>query len=125
MKRILLSALILLISTTTAIAIEKGEICVSRGEDNGILNIKAVEITANEEHLFWIAGGERKCVEVRPGEYRVVAQSSDPYDPTDKKPATWKSKPLTVGVKKGGKAIISVSAVSQGAAYVGPWKLKQ
>jgi hypothetical protein len=125
MKRILFSALILLISTTTALAIEKGEICVSRREDNGALNLRAAQITANGEHLFWITGGERKCIEVWPGEYRIVAQSSDPYNPNDKNPATWKSKPPTVRVQEGGKAVIFVAPVSQGATYIGPWELKQ
>ena len=125
MKIILLSVLVFLVTGISAIAMEKGEICVSRGEDNGVLNIRPAQITANEKHLFWISGGERKCVTVKPGKYRTVAQSSDPYDPNDKNATTWKSQPLTILVKKDSKVIIYVTPGSQDTAYVGSWKLKK
>ena len=89
------------------------------------MNIGRTEITANEEHLLWIAGGERKCAELEPGQYRIIAQSSDPYDPDHKNPNTWMSKPLIVKLRKGANVEIVVSPVSQGAASVGPWELKQ
>ena len=117
--------MVALVLSATAFASENAQICISREENGGVLNIKPAEIMANENHLLWIAGGEKKCAEVEPGQYSIIAQSSDPYDPNDKNPTTWKSKPLIVVVEKGTKAEIRVFPVSQGAAYIGPWELKR
>jgi hypothetical protein len=121
----LVPVMIALILSATASASENAQICISREESGGVLNIRPAQITANEKHLFWIAGGERKCAEVEPGQYGIIAQSSDPYDPNDKNPATWRSKPLIVSLQAGAKVEITVFPVSQGAAYVGPWELKR
>jgi len=40
LKIILLSTLIFFISIFPVLATEKGEVCVSREEDNGVLNVK-------------------------------------------------------------------------------------
>jgi hypothetical protein len=117
-----MSALVL---SVTAFAFENAQICVSREESGGVLNIRPAEIMANGNHLLWVAGGERKCAEVESGQYSIIAQSSDPYDPNDTKPTTWKSKPLTVILQKGTKVEITLYPVSQGAAYVGPWELRR
>jgi len=121
----LIPMMVALVLSATAFASENAQICISREENGGVLNIKPAEIMANENHLLWIAGGEKKCAEVEPGQYSIIAQSSDPYDPNDKNPTTWKSKPLIVVVEKGTKAEIRVFPVSQGAAYIGPWELKR
>lgn len=120
----LIPVMIALILSATAFASENAQICISREESGGVLNIRPAEITANGNHLLWIAGGERKCAEVEPGQYSIIAQSSDPYGPNDKNPTTWTSKPLMVALKKGAKVEIIVYPVSQGAVYVGPWGLK-
>jgi hypothetical protein len=94
-----MSALVL--SVTAAFAFENAQICVSQEEGEGVLNIRPAEIMANGNHLLSVAGGERKCVEVGPGQYSIIAHSSDPYDPNDTKPTTWKSKALIVILTEG------------------------
>jgi hypothetical protein len=125
MVRKLILVTIALILSATAFASENAQICISREESGGILNIRPAEITANGNHLLWIAGGERKCAEVKPGQYSIIAQSSDPYDPNDKKPTTWRSEPLIAVLQAGAKVDIIVFPVSRGAAYVGPWELRR
>jgi len=121
----LISVIIVVILSATVFASENAQVCVSREESGGVLNIRPAEITANEHHLLWIAGGERKCTDVEPGQYSIIAQSSEPYEPNDKKPTTWKSKPLIVVLRAGEKVEIMVFPVSQGNTYVGPWDLKR
>jgi len=121
----LIPVIIVLILSATVFASENAQICISRDESGGVLNIRPAEITANKHHLLWIAGGETKCTDVEPGQYSIIAQSSDPYDPNDKKATTWKSKPLIVVLRAGEKVEITVFPVSQGTAYVGPWELKR
>jgi hypothetical protein len=121
----LVPLLVALAFSAMAVASENAQFCISREESGGVLNVRRTEIMANEEHLLWINGGERKCVEMKPGNYRIIAQSSDPYDPNDNKLTTWKSKPLIVVLRAGEKVEITVFPVSQGTAYVGPWELKQ
>ena len=121
----LIPVIIALVLSVTAFASESTQICISREEDLGVLNIRPAEITANGNHLFWIIGGEKKCAEVDPGQYSIVAQSSDPYDPNDKNPTTWRSKPLVVVLERGAKVKITVFPLSQGPTYVGPWELKR
>ena len=114
----------LLILATSAFASDKAQICVSREENEGVLNIRPTEITANEKHILWIAGGEKKCFKVNPGQYSIIAQSSDPYDPDDKKSDSWKSKPLIVTVEVDKKVNVAVFPVSKGTTYTGSWELK-
>lgn len=125
MTRRFILLLIAFIISVSAFASDNTQICFSREENGGVLNIRGAEITANGKHLLWIYGGESKCVEVAPGQYSIIAQSPDPYNPNDKNPATWKSQPLMLSVQGGSKLEITVLAVSQGATYVGPWQLKQ
>ena len=122
--KIFFTTLILFFSTA-AIVLGDGQICVSRQEDGGVMNIRPAEITANGKHILWINGGENKCIDMQPGQYTIVAQSSDPYDPHDDKPDTWKSKPLLVNVKNDKKVNIDVSPISSKEGYTGPWRLKE
>jgi len=106
-------------------AAENAQICFSREESQGVLNIRPAEITANDKSLFWIAGGERKCARIDPGQYNIIARSSDPYDPNDKKPSSWMSKPLAISLHKNEIVEMTVLPISQGAAFVGPWEIKE
>lgn len=121
MIRTITLSLLLIAISTTVFSDSSAQICVSREENNGVLNIRPVEITANDKHILWISGGESKCVEVAPGQYSIIAKSPDPYDPYDKNPATWKSKELLLSVQAGSRLEINVFPVSQGAS----WELKQ
>ena len=123
MKQIIIFLLVVLSFTATVIADEKTEICISRNENNGVLNIKPAEITINEKHFLWIFGGERKCCEIESGQYIIIAQSPDPYYPNDKNPATWKSVPLTLAVQAGAKVEILLRPIAHDAEYAG-WELK-
>ena len=121
----ILLVIIAITLSVAAFASETSQICVSRQEDGGVLNIRPAEITANGKSILWIVGGEKKCVEVTDGRYSIVAQSADPYDPNDKRPNTWKSKPLLVTVEIGKKANIAVFPISKDVGYAGPWELKK
>jgi hypothetical protein len=113
------------IFSSAAIVFGGGQVCISRQEDCGVMNIRPAEITANGKPISWINGGENKCVDIQPGQYALVAQSSDPYDPNDNKPDTWKSKPLLVMVKNNKKVKLVVSPISSKKGYVGPWLLRE
>ncbi len=102
--------IILAASLISAVPAFGSELCVSREENNGVINIRKVEITANGKRLFSLIGGERKCAEVKPGNYIIYAQSSNPFEKTDENKKAWVSKPLPV---------------FRGAEYVGPWLLKK
>jgi len=123
-KRIILVIIFITLSCE-AFASDTSQICVSRQEARGVLNIRPAEITANGKSILWIVDGETKCVEMIAGRYKIVAQSADPYDPNDKRPNTWQSKPLLVTVETGKKANIAVSSILKSAGYTGPWKLKK
>jgi hypothetical protein len=123
MKIFLLAGIILTLITSSVLAAEKAEICINRGEDHGVLNIRPVQVIANGKEIVSITGGERKCVFVETGRYSIVAQSSDPYDPNDINPKTWQSKPLKVVAHSNIKKEIIIKPISRGAEYVGPWKL--
>ena len=117
---------ILSITISTAVfAAGAAQICVSREENNGILNIRPVEITVNGKHILWISGGEKKCVEIWPGEYRIIAQSTDLYDPNDKNPNTWVSKPILIKVRTGKVANISIFPGYNEKGYSGVWEISQ
>jgi hypothetical protein len=74
---------------------------------------------------LWISGGEKKCVEVMPGEYRIAAQSPDPYDPNDRRSNTWKSKPILIKAEKSKEITIEVSPEYNDKGYSGSWRLLQ
>jgi hypothetical protein len=118
------------IITLTAIFISAApvlgsEICVSRKENNGVINIREVHIIANNKQLFSVVGGEEKCADVTPGKYVIRAQSSNPFEPSYKNQKTWKSERLNILIPAKKKITIAVEPISRGAEYVGPWLLKE
>ncbi len=117
--------IILAASLISAVPAFGSELCVSREENNGVINIRKVEITANGKRLFSLIGGERKCAEVKPGNYIIYAQSSNPFEKTDENKKAWVSKPLKILVASKKKVTIAVEPVFRGAEYVGPWLLKK
>lgn len=116
---------IILFFSTAAFALGGGQICFSRQENGGVMNIRLAEITVNGKHVLWIRGGENKCIDIKPGKYTIIAQSSDPYDPYDEKSDTWKSKPLILNVMNDNKVNIDISPISSEGGYSGPWLLKK
>ncbi len=120
MRRPLLTAIIALAAVSNVAA---SEICVSRSENSGVINIRPTHIIIDGKADFSVTGGERKCRSVNPGNHLIVAQSPHPYDPSDKK--TWESQPLQISVPAKETVEISVEPISSGAEYIGPWQLKE
>jgi len=101
------------------------EICVSRKENNGVINIRAAQIIVNNKHIFSVIGGEEKCMEAKAGKHVIYAQSSNPFDPYDKNQKSWKSKPLNILIDSKKAVHIEVSPISRGPEYIGPWNVKE
>lgn len=124
MRILLILTAILIILNASAIAAEQAEVCIDRPENQGVLNIRPVEISSNGKDLFSIIGGEKKCVMVSPGQYELVAQSADPYR-TEKKSVRWISAPLIILVQSNARIEIDLKAITKGATNTGPWKLTE
>ena len=124
MRTALITTIILFFLVTAAIPAEQAEVCIDRPENQGVLNILSTQITANGKYLISVIGGETKCVVVPLGLYEVVAQSPDPYRP-EKESLIWKSAPLEIAVQSNATIKIVLTAISQGATYIGPWKLTE
>jgi len=101
------------------------EICITRDENNGVINIREARITANGRFLLSVPGGEKKCIKVKPGKYVIRAQSPDPFEPPGKNQKAWRSEPLTIFVGPRKKVTIAVEPVFRDAEFVGPWHLME
>src|SRR5262245_17428642 len=95
-----------------------GQICVERPENNGVLNIRPSDVRIQGGPTLTLVGGEAACGYVEGGgKYTVWAQSRDPYDPSVRARAAWKSTNLQVEVKEGGRVELVVCAIGAKAAY--------
>lgn len=120
-----ITAFVVLASLLASVAAYGADICIERGKNAGAVNLLKAEITANGRHLCSIAGGERKCINVKPGKYTIHAQSSSPSNSTDKSRKTWNSQNLSIFVAPEGKVTITLEPLSFGVEYIGQWLLKE
>lgn len=95
----------------------RGQICVERAEENGILNIRPVDVVIGDGPTLTLAGEQAACAFVRPGEYQVWAQSADPYDPNPPKTAMWKAPLISISLKTDERVTLEVCATGTGATY--------
>ena len=68
-----------------------GTLCISRAEDNGVLNIRPAHLHIDGKPVLFVIGGEHKYIAVPVGHHTVEATSTDPYDPNAKDENGWRS----------------------------------
>jgi hypothetical protein len=96
-----------------------GELCVSRPEDNGVLNIRQAQIVVDNRPVLDLLGGQAGCARVPPGAHVVRAQSRHPYEPDLQDPKGWTSPPLAVEVSSGGTVDLLLWAGGARSVYTG------
>jgi hypothetical protein len=105
-------------------------ICVRRAENNGLMNIIPSRVIIRpvgqqgSDQQVSIAGGERKCVEARPGKWEIEARSKRPYDPAAKDDNECRSNTVGVEVIEGRTVVIAVSPRSHRSAYLCGWRVR-
>lgn len=107
------------------------QICVRRAENNGLMNIipshviiRSVGQQGSEQQVS-IAGGERKCIEVRAGDWDIEARSRRPYDPSAKDENECRSNTIGVVVNEGQTIVIAISPRSRRSAYLCGWTVRE
>ncbi len=100
------------------------QICVERPENNGVLNIREVDVVIERGPALSLMGGQAACVFVDVGKHTLWIQSRNPYDPASVDPKAWKSAPITVDVKRGERVELQVCGEGARSTYTG-WSIRQ
>ena len=100
-------------------------VCVSRAEDNGVLNIRPAYLHLDGKPLLYVVGGDHKCIAVSVGRHSLVATSTDPYDPNSKDENAWRSKPIEIHVSSKHITNVIVEPLAKESTYTGPWYVQE
>jgi hypothetical protein len=119
--------IMLTVASVLAANPRRSEICVSREEDGGLMNLVPVRIFArrngHETLLVELTGGARECARVTPGKWALDARSHEPYDPNPTDPAACRSAPVRVEVARSRSVRLRVSPKSHRSTYLCGWNL--
>lgn len=101
-------ALSLSLSATAAIAAddhqtasELMQVCIDRAEQEGIVNIRKVEIRAATDTSVQLAGGESRCFVLPAGRQELTLTFFYPYGGPNEAPRYWTTNPYTVAGQAG------------------------
>lgn len=100
-------------------------VCVSRAEDNGVLNIRPAYLHLDGKPLLYLVGGDRKCIAVSVGRHSLVATSTDPYDPNSKDENAWRSKPIEIHVSSQHITNLIIEPLTKESTYTAPWSVRE
>ena len=110
--------------TTESLAAD-GMLCISRTEENGVLNIRSAQLNFDGKPLLSVVGGDNKCIAVPVGDHTVEVTSPDPYNPSSQADNGWVSKPLNIIVLPKHTKSLIVEPISKDATYTGPWSVRE
>jgi hypothetical protein len=95
---------------------------IERPEENGSVNILAVEIAIDGKSSGSLVGGQARVINVGPGDHSILVYSADPYDPSSKNDA-WRSMEIKVRLVNDSIVHIAIIPKTRGSSYVGGWEL--
>ena len=102
-------------------------ICISRAENNGLMNSAPVRIIARkggrEELLGELRGGEYGCARLAPGDLILQARSIDAYSTAKPDPGACRSDPLRVALVARRSSSVGVTPKSAGSTWLCGWTL--
>jgi len=96
------------------------QVLVERVEDNGVLNIRSVELLFDDQKILYLCGGQAASVFLEPGKHFVQAVSPDPYDPNSTN--EWRTKVIGFTTKAGDVKRFEICGAGHDSVYT-HWQL--
>jgi hypothetical protein len=98
------------------------QVLVERLEDNGVLNIRMVDVMIDDHQILSLLGGQVASAYLEPGNHFIRAESPEPYDPNSTN--KWKSESICFTISKGETKRFFVSGAGNGSDYT-QWEVRQ
>jgi len=98
------------------------QVHVERPEDNGVLNIRMVDVIIDDQQIRSLLGGQVASAHLAPGKHFIRAESAEPYDPSSTN--KWKTESICFDINKAETKRFLVSGAGNGSTYT-HWELRE
>jgi hypothetical protein len=98
------------------------QVLVERPEDNGVLNIRMVDIIIDDQQILSLLGGQAVSAYLEPGKHFIRAESPEPYDPNSTN--KWKTESIYFNISKAERKRFLVSGAGNGSVYT-RWEVRK